>query len=806
MKASAYEKGTRRVAVLAYFVLGLDATIIQALLIRAFLVAYQGNELCIGIIFGAWFLWVVLGTRMGAWAACRIKRVNVAFYAAVMLGVACVAGQLMLIQLARSVLHVAPGLQIPARTVAWFTVLAMFPFPFLMGGVFPLGTRLFGAAEHDARAIGFAYVGEALGALCGGVVFTLLLAGTLTPFAALWLVLLATGTLGLALWWEIVKAPRRLLAVAVVGCVLAGAVLWSALQLEGLASGLLWKSLGNPGELLKSRRTRFQHVMLARTADQYNLYSNGSYLASFPNPYEMAPASNYVLCEHPDPRSVLVIGQVFAGLAARMLETPGMARLDCVALDRSLALMLAAYLPAEERAALQDARVSVVYADGRSYVKRTKRRYDIIYIWMPDPSNAFLNRYYTVEFFREAMAILNPGGVLALRISANPNYLGPEMGPYAASVYGSLREVFTYVVHSYGNIIYFFASPSPDVVTDDLEELKSRYLRRSVRTRYFFPESFYTAFQKERVRDTRARLLAQQARVNHDLYPITYFYNFLLWNRVTGAQRSAGPRGSASGSPAGSWLGAVRIVHLLAAVGLLALLWGVSLLLARSPQRRQKLNCVAATGTCGFAAMSLSVLLLLAYENLFGYLYQVIALLTALFMLGLVGGALLTSWLAPEMKHPRKAMAGILLAVAVFAVMLPLALSQFSTGLMTRLPSGLAQGAYMLLLVGTGFLTGMNFPISAKLYAEAGFGSESARATTRRVSAAGALEAADHTGAMLGAVTMGALLVPLAGIRAVCVFLGALCCAAAAMWSLHRGAPPQRSREGNDPAKPRYVN
>ena len=53
----------------AYFVLGLDAIVVQALLIRAFLVACQGNELCIGLIFGTWFAWVVVGTRVGTWAA-----------------------------------------------------------------------------------------------------------------------------------------------------------------------------------------------------------------------------------------------------------------------------------------------------------------------------------------------------------------------------------------------------------------------------------------------------------------------------------------------------------------------------------------------------------------------------------------------------------------------------------------------------------------------------------------------------------------------------------------------------------------
>ena len=116
----------------AYFVLGLDAIVVQALLIRAFLVACQGNELCLGLIFGAWFAWVVVGTRVGTWAAGRIDRPRAAFCLALTLAVLLAAAQLTLVQLARSVLGVPTGLQMPLRTVGWFALAAMFPFPFVM--------------------------------------------------------------------------------------------------------------------------------------------------------------------------------------------------------------------------------------------------------------------------------------------------------------------------------------------------------------------------------------------------------------------------------------------------------------------------------------------------------------------------------------------------------------------------------------------------------------------------------------------------------------------------------------------------
>ena len=327
MDKSPEEKRGRGAALLAYFILGLDATIVQALLIRAFLVAYQGNELCVGIVFGAWFLWVMAGARTGAWVAARIRRKSLVFYASLAAGILCVAGQLILVQLARSVLSIPAGLQIPIRTIAWFTPLVMFPFPFVVGSAFPIGTGFFGVREHDARAIGLAYVAEALGALCGGVVFTLAFAGKVPPFTIISLMLLATCVLGLAAIWTRAIGSRRVRVAGIIVCVLVAGLLRPVMKLEGASSRLLWKSLESPGEFIDSRRTRFQHVILAKAHGQYNVYSNGNYIASFPNPWEDAIEANYILSEHPNPRSVLVIGEMIAGLAARALETPNVARL-----------------------------------------------------------------------------------------------------------------------------------------------------------------------------------------------------------------------------------------------------------------------------------------------------------------------------------------------------------------------------------------------------------------------------------------------------------------------------------------------
>ena len=46
--------------------IGCYATIAQVMLIREFLNIFYGNELCLGVVFGAWFLGIATGAFAGA--------------------------------------------------------------------------------------------------------------------------------------------------------------------------------------------------------------------------------------------------------------------------------------------------------------------------------------------------------------------------------------------------------------------------------------------------------------------------------------------------------------------------------------------------------------------------------------------------------------------------------------------------------------------------------------------------------------------------------------------------------------------
>ena len=144
--------------------------------------------------------------------------------------------------------------------------------------------------------------------------------------------------------------------------------------------------------------------MIAKRLDQYSIYGNGQILTSFPDPYQSALKAHFILCEHPHPEKVLLIGGGISGIIKEILKHP-VKTLHYVELDATLVGMGRKYLPSEDKMALRDPRVTIFLNDGRYYVKKCQEHYDVIILNLPDPSTALLNRFYTLNFFTEITRI-----------------------------------------------------------------------------------------------------------------------------------------------------------------------------------------------------------------------------------------------------------------------------------------------------------------------------------------------------------------------------------------------------------------
>ena len=118
-----------------------------------------------------------------------------------------------------------------------------------------------------------------------------------------------------------------------------------------------------------------------------------------------------------------------------------------------------------------DPRVSAHLTDARAFMKRTAARYDLIlfglldsHTQLSDYSNMRLDNFvYTEESFREARALLAPGGVVFLKFQINHPFVGRRLAEMLTATFGKPPVVF-FAPSSYtASATCFAISPSAQV-------------------------------------------------------------------------------------------------------------------------------------------------------------------------------------------------------------------------------------------------------------------------------------------------------------------------------------------------------
>jgi spermidine synthase len=323
------------------------------------------------------------------------------------------------------------------------------------------------------------------------------------------------------------------------------------------------------------------------------------------------------------------------------------------------------------------------------------------------------------------------------------------VGAPAAVLYRSLREVFAgHVAVWPGQVMRMYASRRAGVVTDSPEALAARWRgRRDDALGSFGARRFGSLFDPELVAEAHARLGRMAALPNRDASPVATLYGLVLWDqRARGADRV---------SPLwelrriGSW-------WLLAPLALLA---AARALWRRRASRRAR-DGLWSTATGGLAGLALEVLLLFVYQNVEGSLYAALGVLVALFMLGLALGTVASArWCAGRDAAGVRRWAAWVDAATIAVILVVPALA--TTGWLAGVG-----------LVAVGLCTGAVFPPAVADLER--------HASASR--AAGLADAADHLGATVGALTVGLVVLPVAGLWGAALALALLKAASLVGW------------------------
>ena len=710
--------------------IGLTSVLGQLILLREFAAVFYGNELIFGLILAIWMAWVAVG----AWIGARFRRSERSFHRLV-IGLALTAlflpTQIAAVRASHRLLGVTPGALMPLLPMMLTLALILVPLCLLLGWLFTLSTRLWVAAGGNA---GLSYAAESAGALVGGTAFSFLLVGRLDSFQ----IALGIGSINLTLALGIVLKRQpfllRGLGTALIALVLVGSAFPLGQRLHH--ASLDWQYPG----LRFVRDSPYGRVAVTGQGEQRAFFVNG--LLFFETQGTLAEeVAHLPLLAHPSPRRILLIGGGVSGTLLEIFRHPSVQEVHYVELDPLLVAAARAELPSHQAAALDDPRLTLVHQDGRLYVRQQRgiSRFDVVILDLPEPATGQLNRFYTQEFFAEVHAILAPNGLFALHLPWQENYLGPALQRLNGSIYRTLATKFADIVLLPGERLTLLASDT--VLPTQSTTWGNRLREREIETRWVVPSYLDYLVRADRV--SRARLLletAPEVRLNHDLTPISYYYDLTVW-----LFRFYGSLSRLADQLSFFQLG--WLVLPLAVIVLLLRRWSVP----------------ATVSFTGLAGMTLEVILLFAFQVFHGYVYGQIGLLVTAFMGGLVLGALvggrwLTSSRAKTRRHPYPT---------------PLKVLWWTQGGVTLLALGCLvclvfweppAWIFPLSLLGAGTLTGLVFPVAVACLTT----TEKAEPDQAGL-AAGILYGADLTGAWLGAILSSVWWLPILGIPHTCL-------------------------------------
>lgn len=673
----------RREDILA-ILLGFVSLLSQLLLIRELLTTFSGNELIIGLIIALW----LASTGAGSFFARKLKTSNDRVIAgALLLSVMLLPLEFFLIRIGHGYFMTAgmPSLD----TILVFILIIVFPLTFVFGGTFTLLSNLINRSSEVTTI----YIFECAGAVLGSFFYIVVQLANLNSFLSATFMLILTSTFLLPIYRKHIKITGLIVLLILFSFFFPG------------LNALSFK-FSYPGQsTIYEKQTPYGTIILTTQGEQLNLYENGFPLSSSNDPIAREELAHFVMSQRPEAKRVLVIGGGFTGVTEEIKKySPTV--IEYIDIDPEMVRVSSRYF-----GTLRDG-VTVHLSDLREFLRK-ENKYDVIILNTPDPINGTLNRYYTLEFFRNVKARLSPAGVFGFSLTGSETYLGREMRKLHASVYKALNGVFKEILILPGGRTFYLASDHPltDRILERLNSLK-------VKTQYANEGYLKSRLTEERLKNARTWVLTE-AEQNTDFEPAAYRYYINVWlSQFT------------EKFPLTLFLGITLLIFIISVI---------------TKSKIKVLSLVSLT--TGYCGISIELSLLFLFQVIYSTLYLDIGLLFVAFMIGMaVGGILSKRFLSSELNY--------LILIETLNLIFPfLIIVGFVCFDLRSLSIPSARLFFSSLLLLGGFLSGAEFALL--------FPSASVKPTE----SASAIYSTDLLGSCAGAFITGILAIPLLGIQ-----------------------------------------
>lgn len=632
----------------SFFLLGFNTVIIQLVILRELFSIFSGNELLAGLVLACWFIF----TGLGAYVA-KFKKSRANFYLAFLLiTLPLVLTALLLLAVTyfkNQLFH--PGVMQGPVEIFFIICCVLFPVCFLSGAAF---TVFASCRQGDKNEIAGLYAVESLGSITGGALFSFVLIHFFDGFQIL----------------SIVAALNAFYFVKILTTSMRTVSLWFHVALMLLMAGVLaitdikdsaLERLFSGQKIIETSENEFGKLVVTKSSGQFNMYQNGSLINTGNNEIAAEESAHYAMIQRPQAHCVLQISGN-AGLIGKEIQKYPVKQIDFVDMNKDGKRLEKKYFSSDGIC-----KSNQYITDPRLFVRKTVAKYDVVLLNTPEPMFAQTNRFYTIEFFKELKKCMNENSVLGLSMPGVENYMNRAAADMNSSIYNTLKAVFRNVILIPGNRLFFISSDGP-LTMEIAAAINQNNITNLYVNEYFIDDELLSQKSK-----TIMWKLDPRAQINHDFKPVTYYYGLQFWLSHYRVQLFYP-------------LILICVIFLL----LLSILKPVNIALMSS----------------GFTASSVEMIVIVAFQALYGYVYSQLGIIFTLFMAGLFAGSYFFG------GKIRAGFLSFILLQAALLLFLSLAWLFFEN--VYHLPD-VVQYVFYLILFLQATITGMQFAVSTKL-------------------------------------------------------------------------------------------
>ena len=740
--------------------MGLSSIVAQIVLLRELLISFLGNELTLGIILANWLILVAIGAVIIGKTVEKVERkIEVFAYFQLLFSVAFPFA-IYLSRIFKNILLTTPGEALGFAPIFYSSFLILLPVTLPQGALFTCGCNLYSQyIKKDISSIGMVYVFESIGSIIGGLLMTFLLLQYLNSFEIAFIISLANTLISTLLLWSNDPSPSLRIRNLPRGLSIVLAILFVYILLTPLSKEIhlssihsQWRNLN----VIHHENSTYGNIVVAKRGEQFTFFTDGVPSITTPVP-DIASIEDFVhfsMLFHEKPESVLILSGGAGGMIHEILKYP-VIRVDYVELNPLLLKLIKKFSTSLTQFELSDKRVKIHYTDGRFYVKRTQDGFDMIFIGLSAPQQLQTNRLFSSEFFYIVKGKMNPGGIIGLSLPGSMTYVSPELRDLNGCILDTLKSVYRYVRVIPGDVNLYLASDYKKLETLTAGEMIQRLEERKIRTSSFTKSYIEYRLHERWLKWFLQSMEGRRVHINSDFRPIGVFLSLSYWNALfspylTGIfKRFEGLRLS------------------IMTVGMAIFTFAITAIFMKKPSLSRQ-SITYAIFTTGLVGMIFNLAVIFTFQTFYGYLYQQIGLLIAIFMLGVALSSFFITYRLDRIKRDSLLFLKIEIVVILFSFLFPFVFSIPSQYLDKKAVSLLIYPVFLIMSFFSGAWIGLQFPLASKIYLGTPLKGETLGHT------AGLLYGADLLGGFFGGLFGGILLLPILGLKESCFMMAVI--------------------------------